>query len=55
LFELAASAQSRGWSAEELLSTETKRRERDFRRSEKTMSALGALASRRRVPVKAQV
>ena len=35
LFELAASAQSLGWSAEELLSAETKRRERDFRRREK--------------------
>jgi MazG family protein len=35
LFELAASAQSRGWSAEELLSAETKRRERGFRRLEK--------------------
>ncbi len=35
LFELAASAQARGWSAEELLSAETKRRERDFRRREK--------------------
>ena len=35
LFDLAAFAQARGWSAEELLSTETKRRERDFRRREK--------------------
>jgi MazG family protein len=35
LFELAASAQSLGWSAEELLSAETKRRERRFRRLEK--------------------
>jgi uncharacterized protein YabN with tetrapyrrole methylase and pyrophosphatase domain len=35
LFELAASAQSHGWSAEELLSAETKRRERDFRRRER--------------------
>ena len=35
LFELAASAQSRGWCAEELLSAETKRRERRFRRREK--------------------
>jgi hypothetical protein len=31
---LAASAQSRGWSAEELLSTEMKKRERRFRRQE---------------------
>jgi tetrapyrrole methylase family protein / MazG family protein len=36
LFELAASAQARGWSAEELLVDETKRREREFRRREKT-------------------
>ena len=35
LFELAASAQLRGWCAEELLSAETKRRERRFRRGEK--------------------
>jgi MazG family protein len=35
LFELASFAQSRGWSAEELLSTETKKREREFRRKEK--------------------
>ena len=35
LFELAASAQARGWSAEELLSAETKQRERRFRRREK--------------------
>jgi len=35
LFDLAASAQSRGWCAEELLSAETKRRERRFRRREK--------------------
>jgi MazG family protein len=35
LFELAASAQARGWCAEELLSTETKQRERRFRRREK--------------------
>ncbi len=35
LFELAASAQARGWCAEELLSAETKQRERRFRRREK--------------------
>jgi MazG family protein len=35
LFELAALAQQRGWSAEELLSDETKRREREYRRLEK--------------------
>jgi tetrapyrrole methylase family protein / MazG family protein len=34
LFELAALAQSRGWSAEQLLSEETKRRERKFRKRE---------------------
>ena len=34
LFELAATAQSRGWSAEELLTAEIKRRERQFRRRE---------------------
>jgi XTP/dITP diphosphohydrolase len=34
LFELARLAQSRGWSAEELLSTETRKRERGFRRAE---------------------
>jgi len=35
LFELAAFAQNRGWSAEELLSAESKKRERQFRRREK--------------------
>jgi uncharacterized protein YabN with tetrapyrrole methylase and pyrophosphatase domain len=35
LFELAASAQAHGWCAEELLSAETKKRERRFRRREK--------------------
>ncbi len=39
LFELAAAAQARGWSAEELLSAETKRRERRFRRREKPAQA----------------
>ncbi len=34
LFELAASAQARGWSAEELLSQEIKRREKQLRRRE---------------------
>ena len=34
LFELAAYAQSRGWTAEELLLGETKRRERVFRKRE---------------------
>jgi uncharacterized protein YabN with tetrapyrrole methylase and pyrophosphatase domain len=35
LFELAEFAQARGWSAEQLLSEETKRRERDYRKREK--------------------
>jgi uncharacterized protein YabN with tetrapyrrole methylase and pyrophosphatase domain len=35
LFELASLIQSRGWSAEELLNDEIKRRERGFRRLEK--------------------
>jgi len=35
LFELASFAQSQGWSAEELLSTETKKREQSFRKQEK--------------------
>jgi uncharacterized protein YabN with tetrapyrrole methylase and pyrophosphatase domain len=36
LFKLAELAQHQGWSAEELLSDEVKRRERDFRRLENT-------------------
>jgi uncharacterized protein YabN with tetrapyrrole methylase and pyrophosphatase domain len=36
LFDLAAFAQSRGWCAEELLSAETKRQERQLRRLERT-------------------
>ena len=35
LFDSATFAQSRGWSAEELLTAEIKRREQDFRRREK--------------------
>jgi len=35
LFDLAASAQARGWCAEELLSAETKKCERRFRRRER--------------------
>lgn len=35
LFELASAAQLRGWSAEELLSSEIKKREREFRKQEK--------------------
>ena len=38
LFELAALAQGHGWSAEELLGNETKRRERTFRRWERVRS-----------------
>jgi len=38
LFALAEFAQSRGWSAEELLSDEIKRREREFRKLEKSKS-----------------
>jgi len=38
LFELAASAQARGWSAEELLGDETKRQERQWRRRESVQS-----------------
>jgi hypothetical protein len=34
LFELAAQAQARHWSAEELLASEVKRQEREFRRKE---------------------
>jgi len=41
LFELAASAQARGWSAEELLSAEIKRRERLFRRRERVQTGSG--------------
>ena len=36
LFELTAEAQARGWSAEQLLSAEIKRRERGFRKREIT-------------------
>jgi hypothetical protein len=36
LFELAAFAQARGWSAEELLCEEVKKAERRLRRREKT-------------------
>ncbi|NBV21321.1 MAG: nucleoside triphosphate pyrophosphohydrolase [Proteobacteria bacterium] len=35
LFGLTATAQTKGWSAEELLRTETKRRERQFRAAER--------------------
>jgi nucleoside triphosphate diphosphatase len=36
LFDLTAFAHERGWSAEQLLSEETKRREREFRKQEKS-------------------
>jgi uncharacterized protein YabN with tetrapyrrole methylase and pyrophosphatase domain len=39
LFELAARAQARGWSAEDLLRSETRRRERQLRKEEKVRSA----------------
>ncbi|HXB60238.1 MAG TPA: MazG family protein [Candidatus Acidoferrales bacterium] len=39
LFELASSAQVHGWSAEELLSAEIKKREREFRKREKSPPA----------------
>jgi hypothetical protein len=35
LFELASFAQANNWSAEELLTAEIKKRERDFRRQER--------------------
>jgi len=38
LFELTAFAQAHGWSAEELLCAETKRREMEWRGKEKTMN-----------------
>lgn len=38
LFELAQYAQGKGWSAEELLRAEMKKRERDFRRAERRLS-----------------
>jgi uncharacterized protein YabN with tetrapyrrole methylase and pyrophosphatase domain len=39
LFELAEFAQSRGWSAEELLAAEVKKQERRLRREERTQGA----------------
>jgi len=39
LFELARSAQSRGWSAEDLLRQETKRRERRWRKLERVQNS----------------
>ncbi|MFM1768086.1 MAG: hypothetical protein RJA22_615 [Verrucomicrobiota bacterium] len=39
LFELAAAAQARGWSAEELLRAETRRREKALRQAERTRPA----------------
>lgn len=39
LFELTGSAQAHGWSAEELLSAETKRREREWRGREKKIKS----------------
>lgn len=48
LFALVDMAQARGWSAEELLSHEIKRRERQLRRREKTEPAGGASRHRPR-------
>lgn len=42
LFELAQYAQHRGWSAEDLLRAETGRREKAWRRTERTQAATGA-------------
>jgi uncharacterized protein YabN with tetrapyrrole methylase and pyrophosphatase domain len=42
LFELAEYAQARGWSAEDLLRAEHKKRERAFRRREKAGKRVGA-------------
>ena len=42
LFELASLAQARGWSAEELLVDEIKKRERELRKKEKQALTLGA-------------
>jgi len=39
LFDLAAQAQTNNWSAEELLTAEIKRRERDFRRQERRVKS----------------
>jgi uncharacterized protein YabN with tetrapyrrole methylase and pyrophosphatase domain len=39
LFDITSFAQSRGWCAEELLSAETKKQERKFRRQEKQLAA----------------
>jgi len=46
---LAASAQARGWCAEELLFAETKQRERRFRRREKGLK-IEARTARLQVP-----
>lgn len=43
LFELAEAAQKRGWSAEELLRNEIKRRERAWRKAESKQAAPGIL------------
>jgi uncharacterized protein YabN with tetrapyrrole methylase and pyrophosphatase domain len=41
LFELATAAQSQGWSAEDLLRAETRKRERVWRRRERNNEAVG--------------
>jgi XTP/dITP diphosphohydrolase len=48
LFELASYAQSQGWSAEELLSAEIKKREQHFRKQEKASASHAATRSKMR-------
>ncbi len=50
LFELARSAQSRGWSAEDLLRAETRRRERAWRRAEARRAKAQGKANGRSTP-----
>lgn len=50
LFELAALCQERGWTAEELLRSEARRRERSWRREEKRLAAAGTASRCRRAP-----
>jgi NTP pyrophosphatase (non-canonical NTP hydrolase) len=58
LFELAGYAQKRGWSAEELLRAETRRRERQFRASERRLEVENRSRQPRtklQTPVKSQI
>jgi uncharacterized protein YabN with tetrapyrrole methylase and pyrophosphatase domain len=48
LFDLAAACHARGWSAEELLRTETRRRERAMRREEARLAGKGEAGVGRR-------